>query len=209
MRNGRERLITGAALLLVSAVALPACSSKPAPPADSGLTPVGTLRDVMENIVEPSADVIFDAVVVDTNLTGTVDHRPTTDAEWQVVQHSALMLAEATNLIKMPRAIAKPGDENTKSDANAPELTPAQIRSRRTPTPRSGSCMRTDCATPASRRSTRQTPRMPMRCSKSATASTRPARIAISSIGTRRQEERAGGIEKAGKAGPGTPPPKK
>jgi plastocyanin len=47
------------------------------------------------------------------------------------VQHNALMLAEAANLLKMRgRAVAKPEEADTKSGPNAPELTPTEIQEK-------------------------------------------------------------------------------
>lgn len=61
--------------------------------------PVGTVRQIMLGIVAPSSDVIFKVP----------NEAPKNDKEWKTVQDSALMLAEAGNLLLMPgRAKANP-----------------------------------------------------------------------------------------------------
>jgi len=107
-----------------------------AAPRASTLTPVATVKELMEGIIDPSADVLFDAVAVDISAAGVVETKPTTDEDWETVQHNALMLVEAANLLKMEgRAIAKPEEANTKSEPDAPVLTPAQIEERRSKDP--------------------------------------------------------------------------
>ena len=54
-----------------------------------------------------------------------------THDEWAVIEHSALSLAEAANLLKIPgRHMALPEQANAKTAPDAPELTPAQIEDR-------------------------------------------------------------------------------
>ena len=53
---------------------------------------VGTVRQIMLGIVAPTSDVIFKVP----------NEAPKTDKEWKTVQDSALMLAEAGNLLLMP-----------------------------------------------------------------------------------------------------------
>ena len=92
---------------------------------------VGTVKDIMEGIVDPSADVVWESVATNITAAGVEEKAPKTDDEWAAVQHSALMLAEAANLLKMSgREIARPGDANTKSGPDAPELTPHEIQEK-------------------------------------------------------------------------------
>jgi hypothetical protein len=55
----------------------------------------------MASVIEPAADVYWDAVgtVVDKN--GTVEIEPKTDEEWAAVRNSAYVVAEAGNLLMM------------------------------------------------------------------------------------------------------------
>jgi len=99
------------------------------PPAEAA--PVGTIKDVMKGIVDPNAMAIWDVVSTESTPTGVVEKAPQTDAEWAVVEHNALTLAEAANLLLTPsRLMSRPEEANSKSQPDAPELTPAQIEKK-------------------------------------------------------------------------------
>jgi hypothetical protein len=122
-----------AGLLFLSTLALPSCTSKPAPPAaatPSDLTPLVSIKELMQNIIDPIADDIFDAVGTDASEKGVVETRPVTDDDWAKVRQGAVTLAEGTNLLKMPRRVAPQGDKNKSTGANAPELSPEQIQAK-------------------------------------------------------------------------------
>jgi hypothetical protein len=100
-------------------------------PKTTALVPVGTVKDVMKGIVDPTSKVIWDSVGTESGKNGLVDKAPKTDDEWAVVQHNALNLAEAANLLKIPgRKMSLPEEANAKSTPDAPELTPAQIEEK-------------------------------------------------------------------------------
>jgi hypothetical protein len=95
------------------------------------MVPVGTVKDVMKGIVDPTSKAIWDAVGTESGPKGIVEKVPKTDEEWAVVEHSALSLAEAANLLKVPgRHMALPEQANAKTAPDAPELTPAQIEEK-------------------------------------------------------------------------------
>jgi hypothetical protein len=105
----------------------------PAPVAQPAVEalPVGTVKDVMKGIVDPNAMAVWDAVSAESTPTGVVEKAPKTDAEWAVVEHNALTLAEAANLLLTPgRAMSRPEEANSKSQPDAPELTPVQIEKK-------------------------------------------------------------------------------
>ena len=113
--------------------ARPTTSKPPAPTAAASTTAsfrfVGTVRDIMHVMIEPFADAIFDAIVVDVTADGIKERRPETAEDWDVVEHGALGLAEAANLLRMAgRPIAAPHEMNV--DPEGPELPPAQIAIR-------------------------------------------------------------------------------
>jgi hypothetical protein len=62
--------------------------------------PVGTIHEVMLDIVAPTSDVIFKVP----------NHAPKDDKEWKTVQDSALMLAETGNLLMIPGRAKDSGD---------------------------------------------------------------------------------------------------
>jgi hypothetical protein len=133
MPAGPGRLFAAAGLLFASALVFQQCTSKqvPAPSeAQGALTPIVSIKEVMENIIDPIADNIFDAVGTDVTAKGVVDTKPTTDEDWAKVRIGAVTLAEGTNLLKMPRRVAPPGDKNNSGGPNAPELSPEAIQSK-------------------------------------------------------------------------------
>jgi len=121
--------------VVLSALSWAACTGQPAapPPASdlsASLTPVLTVKELMEHIVDPIADWVFDAAVVDVSQKGIVETMPLTDDDWRKVEDGALILAESANLLKMPRAMVPPGDEQLKKATGGPELTPTEIEAK-------------------------------------------------------------------------------
>ena len=70
------------------------CSPK-APQTNSSLS----LKQVMEWVIDPNADVIWDSVKSISNAQGTTEIYPRTDAQWEAVRNSAATLVEAGNLL--------------------------------------------------------------------------------------------------------------
>jgi len=106
-----------------AAVAAPA----PAPVVET--SPVGTVKDVMKGIVDANAMAIWDSVGSESGANGEViEKAPKTDEEWAAIEHKALTLAEAANLLVTPgRPMSRPEEANAKSQPDAPELTPVEI----------------------------------------------------------------------------------
>jgi hypothetical protein len=128
----RRGYVARAALCLLGALILPSCSSKAAPAsADaSALSPAVSIKELMENVIDPIADNVFDAVGADVTAQGIVETRPETDADWARVRQGAVTLAEGSNLLKIPRRVAPPGDRNNSTGPHAPELSPEQIQAK-------------------------------------------------------------------------------
>jgi hypothetical protein len=126
------------AFMTIVAMAFAACNQKATPSpaaaattAETPMVPVGTVKDVMKGIVDPTSKAIWDAVSTESGKNGIVEKVPKTDDEWAAVEHNALSLAEAANLLKIPgRHMALPEQANTKTAPDAPELTPAQIEEK-------------------------------------------------------------------------------
>ena len=126
----RSRARTSA-VALAGAIVLSGCSAKPEatqPPAAPVFTPVLSVKELMENIVDPQADYVFDAVGSDISHNAVVDIKPTTDEDWIKIQRGAYVLAESSNLLKMTRKMAPEGVGNV--EPGGPELTPAQIEAK-------------------------------------------------------------------------------
>jgi hypothetical protein len=125
------------AAVLLSLLALQQCTTTP--PTGSApveqqpvMTPVLSVKELMEHVIDPTADWIFDAAVVDITPAGVAETQPKSDEDWLKVERGALLLAEASNLLKMPRAMAPPGTERPPADPGQPppELSPAEIQAK-------------------------------------------------------------------------------
>jgi hypothetical protein len=118
-----------AGLLLLAASLLQHCAGPPASPAASegDPAPILSVKELMEHIVDPIADWIFDAAVIDISDKGIIETTPLTDEDWLKVERGALILAESANLLKMPRAMVPAGDASLSHAHGGPELTPAEI----------------------------------------------------------------------------------
>jgi hypothetical protein len=106
------------------------CSSQQSQPkADAQLQadfrPTATIKDLMDSLVDPGSDYIWDSVETVVSAKGTEEKAPHTDEDWKQVRNHAIMLLEATNLLQVPgRHVAKQGE---KADDPSVELGPEQI----------------------------------------------------------------------------------
>jgi hypothetical protein len=130
MRTVHWVLVLLLAVVITGVISERMTAERLAPPPAAG-RPVGAIRDIMKGIVEPSSNVIFGSAGYTVSATGFKDLRPTNDEQWDKVGHSALMLAEAANLLKMTgRAVARPEDTAPSTSDEAPELTAPQIQDK-------------------------------------------------------------------------------
>ena len=90
------RLIPFGAVLLAGCAALPP-STLDAPP----FKPVVTVKQLMEWILDPAADVIWDSVKSIITENSTKEIEPRTDDEWATVRTGAATVAESGNLLMM------------------------------------------------------------------------------------------------------------
>lgn len=61
-----------------------------------------TIKDLMLDIIDTSADVVWLSVTTVASDQGLVETRPQNDEEWTKVRQGALTLAEAANLLMIP-----------------------------------------------------------------------------------------------------------
>jgi hypothetical protein len=117
-------------LLLGSVVAAAACGFEAAPAADSAAGDVGyqltaPVEEIMRYMIDPSADSIWEAVVVDVTTAGTTSRMPVAEDEWLRLRGHAVIIAEATNLLLMEgRRVAAPG---SRSEWPGVDLEPEEI----------------------------------------------------------------------------------
>ena len=107
----------------VTRPAKPVASVKPDA---QGFIPQFSIEEIMESIVMPAAQIIWDSVAVDVTEKGTIEKGPVTDEDWAKLRWTAVTLAESTNLLVVPgRRAAPPGAKSENPDS---ELEPEQIQ---------------------------------------------------------------------------------
>src|SRR6185503_16338413 len=113
--RGTYAVAAATALFVVAACS----SSKPAPAAQTepAFRLTGTIKEIMDSVVDPNADVLWDAVSTTINREGITEKLPRTDEDWKMVRRSAVALVEATNLLVMDgRQMAPAGDKSENPD---------------------------------------------------------------------------------------------
>ena len=107
MGHQPRRLVTTTSLLFAGML-VAQCSRTPAQPeGQPSFKPVATVDEVMDGIVIPSSQAIFDAVVYSN---GELVQSPKTDDDWFNLRIHALAVAEAGNLLMMPPRAKDNGD---------------------------------------------------------------------------------------------------
>ena len=109
----------------VSLLELAACKARRP---DPEYRPTATVKDIMDSMVDPSADFLWDSVATIISAAGVEERMPRTDQEWTDVHRAAVRLVEATNLLLMGgRHVARPGEKSENPDV---ELEPEEIEKR-------------------------------------------------------------------------------
>ena len=89
-------------LVFVAGAAVAGCGGAPAPP------PFRVVADnklLMQSVIDPSADFVWDSVKTIITKDKTEEIRPHTNEEWLAVRNAAVALTESGNLLMMaPRA---------------------------------------------------------------------------------------------------------
>jgi hypothetical protein len=109
-----RRLFPAAALLLIGAVAALVAHlafAGRAAPQPLPLQPAAPVTLLMRHLIEPRANALFAAVGVTSNRRGTIEHAPDAEEEWRALRLEAVMLAEAANLLLVPRRPIVAGDD--------------------------------------------------------------------------------------------------
>jgi hypothetical protein len=90
----------------VALAATVACGGPP----PSAYKPVADVKQLMQAVVDPSADAVWESVATIFTKEGAEERRPRTDKEWAAVRSHAMTLAESGNLLMMPGRAKDGGD---------------------------------------------------------------------------------------------------
>jgi hypothetical protein len=87
---------------------------------------MASIQELMDAVIDPSADALWDSVSITTTKKGTAFHQPHSDEEWQEARRHAIALIEGTNLLVMDgRRLVAPGspvlDQGTSGVLSAEE----------------------------------------------------------------------------------------
>jgi len=86
----------------------------------------GTVKDVMDSVVNPNAEYVWKAVETRSTAKGIIEVAPHTDDDWAEMRRRTVALMEATDLLQIPgRLVARPGE---KSENPEVELSPEVIK---------------------------------------------------------------------------------
>ena len=101
-----------------------ACTRTQSPALDGSKS--ATIKDIMDAMVDPSGDFLFESVAEIADANGITHKAPQTDEDWEEVRHRALILLEAPNLLIMEgRKVARPGEKAKNPEV---ELEPERIQ---------------------------------------------------------------------------------
>jgi hypothetical protein len=126
----KSPIVAASACALLAALLSAGCRQTPgeqteAPPALPPFAVDYTIKDLMLNVIDTNADVVWLSVTTIASAEGLVETRPKTDEEWARVKAGAITLAEAANLLMIPgRRVARPGE---KSEVPGVELEPEEM----------------------------------------------------------------------------------
>jgi len=106
----RRRSVTLAMLALF----LPGCRQAPPPPP---FRPVADMKQLMNSVIDPAADVIWGSVGTIVSAQGTEERAPKTDEEWAAVVNSAYVITESGNLMMIGSRVKDTGEWIRQSQA--------------------------------------------------------------------------------------------
>ena len=111
--------------LIASLLVIASACTKSQPPAPE-LLRTATIKDIMDSMVDPSGDFLFDSIAQIADENGITEKAPKTDEEWEEVRHHAVILLEAPNLLTMDGRKVAPSGERSKNPQV--ELQPEEIQ---------------------------------------------------------------------------------
>jgi hypothetical protein len=138
MTHTRQLLAMFAGLCAAGVMISSCSSSKPQPVAAplaaklwGDMKPVVSVKEMMEYMIDPASDYIFDSVKTLIRPDGSVvEVAPKTDEDWRKLRIGAVTIAEGAYLLKVQRPFAPAGDQNNSVGPDATELSPAEITAK-------------------------------------------------------------------------------
>ncbi len=92
------------------------------------MKPVVSVKELMEYMIDPAGDYVFDSVKTFVQPNGKiVEVEPKTDEDWEKLKIGAVTMLEGIYLLKVQRPFAPAGDHNNSVGPEATELSPEQI----------------------------------------------------------------------------------
>jgi len=97
-------------LMFVSSVGLVVTSAKASRRSSSLVTPLASMKEIMNGMVTPGSNAVFNAVSTSVTKEGIVEKAPKTEEEWQALANNAAMLVESGNLMLVDGRMKDKGD---------------------------------------------------------------------------------------------------
>ena len=95
------------------------------------MKPVVSVKELMQYMIDPASDYVFDAVKTLVRPDGkVVEVMPKTDEDWEKLRIGAVTMAEGVYLLKIQRPFAPAGDVNNSVGPDATELSPTEIMAK-------------------------------------------------------------------------------
>ena len=92
---------------------------------------VVSVKELMQNMIDPVADNIFDAVWWNITPKGIIATEPKTDDDWEKVKTGAVTIAEGAYLLKVPRSVRAGRRREPQHGTEVRQgLSPAQIQAK-------------------------------------------------------------------------------
>ena len=109
--------------VLIGSLLITSCTKAPPPAQTPDLLKPATIKDIMDSMVNPSGDFVFESVQEIADEHGITEKAPKTDEEWESVRRHLFVLLEAPNLLTMDgRKVARPEDRSRNPEVeNQPE----------------------------------------------------------------------------------------
>jgi hypothetical protein len=114
MEQRDERFRSAGRLILLAAALQFGCGEPPKPPAPpaSAMPPLLSLKQLMEWVIDPAADAVWDSVKTIITEQGTKEIAPQTQEQWDAVRNGAAMLVESSNLLMLETRARDEGQWN-------------------------------------------------------------------------------------------------